>query len=203
VFFDLGSYVTCLSSNDYNDDGITDLASLSSSFRNVSIFLGSQSSGLLPSQLAFGLGEGSNHIVGGDFNNDGFKDIISTSSDECFSVLFNTGGVTGIETDDGKGSASLPKTFALGQNYPNPFNPSTTIQYTIPDVSGEVPVKIHVYNIRGRLVKQLVDKEMKPGRYQIQWNGLDSGGHPVSSGIYLYRIEAGDYNSIRKMVLVK
>jgi flagellar hook assembly protein FlgD len=97
----------------------------------------------------------------------------------------------------------LPHSYALSQNYPNPFNPSTTISYDIPIVSGTVPVKILVYDIRGRLVRKLVDQEKEPGRNQVHWDGRDEVDKQVSSGVYLYRIEAGNFTSVRKMILVR
>jgi hypothetical protein len=110
--------------------------------------------------------------------------------------------LVGIE-DSKVGSSTLPKVFSLSQNYPNPFNPSTTIKYDIPAGSGPIPAKIYVYDIRGRLIKKLVDKEMEPGRYQVHWNGRNDRGQRVVSGIYLYRIEAGEFVSTRKMMLLK
>jgi hypothetical protein len=107
--------------------------------------------------------------------------------------------------------AGLPRAFSLSQNYPNPFNPSTTIGYEIPDnalkdTSGNrerVPVSIYVYDVRGRLVRRLVDQEKDPGTYRVHWNGRDDRGETVSSGVYLYKIKAGDFTSVRKMVLVR
>jgi hypothetical protein len=106
---------------------------------------------------------------------------------------------------------NLPKVFALSQNYPNPFNPSTTIRYDVPveaggggvGETGSVPVRLVIYDVRGRLVRVLVDREREPGRYQVHWNGRDDLGRSASSGVYLYRIEAGDFVSTKKMVLVR
>jgi hypothetical protein len=100
-------------------------------------------------------------------------------------------------------SATLPKAFALSQNSPNPFNPSTTISYSIPDNSQELAVKLSVYNIRGQLVITLVDDSQGPGTYNINWDGTDSLGRQVSSGVYFYRLVAGDFVSTRKMVVLK
>jgi hypothetical protein len=110
-----------------------------------------------------------------------------------------------FEPDDvpteGKGS-SIPRSFALSQNHPNPFNPSTTIEYSIPEGEG-TRVRLEIYDIRGRLIRTLLDSYRDPGHYSIQWNGLDKRGNEVSSSVYFYRIEAGDYTSVRKMVLMK
>ena len=100
-------------------------------------------------------------------------------------------------------SAYLPKAFALAQNYPNPFNPSTTISYAIPEGSSQVGVKLNVFNIRGQLVRTLIDQTQGPGTYNVNWDGSDDRGRQISSGVYFYRIQAGDYVSTRKMVVLK
>jgi hypothetical protein len=96
-----------------------------------------------------------------------------------------------------------PRVYTLHQNYPNPFNPSTTIIYDIPDEDQSVDVKLWIYDLRGRLIRQLVDEENLPGRYAVQWDGRDDRGKRTSSGVYFYRITAGDFVSIRKLVLIK
>ncbi len=100
-------------------------------------------------------------------------------------------------------SVNLPRAFGLSQNFPNPFNPSTVISYTIPDESEEVAVKLSVFNIRGQQVKILVDETQEPGVYTINWEGTDSKGREMASGIYFYRMTAGRFVSTRKMVLLK
>jgi hypothetical protein len=98
--------------------------------------------------------------------------------------------------------ALLPKAFAMSQNYPNPFNPSTTIAYDIPE-GDNVHVQLNVYNMRGQLVRTLVDESKSEGSYQIQWDGSDNYGRRVSSGVYFYRIKAGEFSKTRKMVILK
>jgi hypothetical protein len=97
----------------------------------------------------------------------------------------------------------LPTAFSLSQNYPNPFNPSTTIRYTVPENKGPVNVELAIYDLRGRLVKLLVNKIQSPGRYAVHWNGTDRQGLPTCSGSYMVRIHAGDFTSTRKMVMVE
>ena len=94
----------------------------------------------------------------------------------------------------------IPVDFTLEQNYPNPFNPTTTIRYSItrPDL-----VRIKVYDVLGREVKTLVNEEKMSGVYQVSWNGDDSSGNKVSSGVYFYRIDAGDFIQTKKMMLIK
>jgi hypothetical protein len=94
----------------------------------------------------------------------------------------------------------LPVTHNLFQNYPNPFNPSTIISYSIPNVSF---VSLKIYDILGREVKTLINSEQNIGIHNIQWNGDNNYGNKVSSGIYLYKIEAGDFIMTKKMLLLK
>ncbi|MCK4404108.1 MAG: T9SS type A sorting domain-containing protein [candidate division Zixibacteria bacterium] len=96
--------------------------------------------------------------------------------------------------------SQLPKEFDLRQNYPNPFNPTTIIEYALPKVS---QVKIRIYNILGQKVRNLVDEPQEPGYKTIHWDGKDDGGNEVSSGVYFYRIEAGDFVKCKKMTLLK
>ena len=99
--------------------------------------------------------------------------------------------VTGIVPTDGV----IPGTFALYQNYPNPFNPSTTIRYDVPKTAR---VKLVVYDILGRQVATLVDEVKAAGRYQSTWHTSR-----LASGVYFYRLNAGDYGATRKLVLLK
>ena len=89
----------------------------------------------------------------------------------------------------------LPKTFGLSQNYPNPFNPVTTIKYQIPR---SAKVTLMVYDILGRVVAKLVDGMQEAGYYSINWNAQN-----YASGIYFYKMTAGNYENVKKLVLVK
>ncbi len=99
--------------------------------------------------------------------------------------------------------STLPKSYSLAQNTPNPFNPSTTISYTVPEGAGQVEVKLTVFNLRGQELTRLVSTSQGPGSYTVNWNGDDSAGRQLSSGVYFYRMQAGDYVATRKMVLLK
>jgi len=133
-------------------------------------------------------------------------------------VVDNTGSLVGIEkvgatatidwrvptSGEGVGpGAALPKAFALAQNYPNPFNPSTTISYQIPEDAGNVSFTLNVYDIRGRLVKTLAKGMKGSGFYSAFWDGSDSNGRQVSSGVYFYRFTSSKYSATRKMILLK
>ncbi len=109
--------------------------------------------------------------------------------------LFNPTIITGVN-----GNIAAPTEFSLSQNYPNPFNPTTTIQYSLKQRS---KVILSVYNILGQLVKQLIQAEQDAGRYSLQWDGTNNFNQKVSSGMYFYRIEAGDFASVKKMLMLK
>jgi parallel beta-helix repeat protein len=94
-----------------------------------------------------------------------------------------------------------PVSYQLHQNYPNPFNPSTVISYEVPN-DGE-HVRLEIYSLTGQLVRVLLDKEEAAGEYQIMWDGQSDNGSRVSTGMYLYRIKAGSFVSVKKMIMVK
>lgn len=102
----------------------------------------------------------------------------------------------------------FPRAFAISQNYPNPFNPSTSIVIEVPQSEGKgedegIRTQVRIYDMRGHLVKVLLDEPKKPGRYILNWDGRNSLGEKASSGLYLYHMKAGDFVSTRKMVLLK
>lgn len=94
----------------------------------------------------------------------------------------------------------LPKTLALYENYPNPFNPVTVIPFQLSE-RGEV--RLSIYNLRGERVSDLIHETMMPGQHTIQWNATDLSGRPVSSGVYLVRIETENQTLSRKMILMR
>jgi hypothetical protein len=100
----------------------------------------------------------------------------------------------------GRISDGLPRFFALEQNFPNPFNPITSIIYSLPNPGH---VRLEVFNILGQCVRVLNDKEMPAGRHTAVWDGTDDNGSDIASGIYFYRIQYGDFNKSRKMLLLK
>ena len=94
----------------------------------------------------------------------------------------------------------LPKIFALHQNYPNPFNPVTTLRYDLPE---NAMINITIYDMLGKQVKTLVNQTQDAGYKSVIWDATNDYGKPVSAGIYLYQIQAGEYISTKKMVLLK
>ncbi|NIU00701.1 MAG: T9SS type A sorting domain-containing protein [Nitrosopumilaceae archaeon] len=100
--------------------------------------------------------------------------------------------ITGIDNEN---SGLMPETVQLHQNYPNPFNPSTTIEFSIPEAMN---VTLEVFNMLGERVSLLVNETMTAGAHTIQWNASE-----VPSGIYTYRLTAGNQVSNRKMILLR
>jgi len=103
-------------------------------------------------------------------------------------------------TDVAKFGTEIPKEFALKQNYPNPFNPTTTIRFDVPKSS---TVAIQIYNVLGKKLKTIIDNEFLPGSYKIIWDGKDSKGNQLVSGAYFIRMAAGDFVTVRKILLLK
>jgi hypothetical protein len=101
----------------------------------------------------------------------------------------------------------IPVEFTLEQNYPNPFNPSTVIRYSVPSVTqggiGVSRVILKIYDILGREIKTLVNQDQTSGVYEVIWNADDELGNKVSTGVYFYRIDAGEFVQTKKMMLIK
>ncbi|MFA6108957.1 MAG: FlgD immunoglobulin-like domain containing protein, partial [Candidatus Latescibacterota bacterium] len=94
--------------------------------------------------------------------------------------------------------ASIPSGFHLGPNYPNPFNPKTWIPLEIP--AATEPVHLQIYNLLGQPIRTLVSGRLTPGYHAVPWDGRDERGLPASSGVYLYRLEAGAWGATGRMV---
>ena len=90
--------------------------------------------------------------------------------------------------------------FILYSAYPNPFNPTTQVRYYLPNVSN---VQISIYDLVGREIRTLINREQNSGFKTLQWNAMNNLGHPVSAGLYLYTIQAGEFRSTKKMLLLK
>jgi hypothetical protein len=105
--------------------------------------------------------------------------------------------MTAVDNDD---NAQIPVATSLNGNYPNPFNPETTISFSLKEPA---MVSIQIFNVQGKLVNTLVNEERTAGNYTVIWNGKDSGGRNVASGVYYYRMRAGKYSSTRKMIMLK
>ena len=105
-----------------------------------------------------------------------------------------------LVTSIGDAGGQIPTEFALKDNYPNPFNPETNIVYDLPSA---VDVKLQIFNMRGQLVKTLVDEQQPAGSQTIRWNGRNDFGTKVASGTYVYVLRAGDFAKSKRMTLLK
>jgi len=105
-----------------------------------------------------------------------------------------------VSTSSTKQDLTLPKTYALHQNYPNPFNPETKIGY---DLADESMVSLKVYDMKGTLVKTLLNENQSSGHKTIKWDGTSDLGQKVSAGLYLYHIQTESFTSTKKMALLK
>lgn len=117
----------------------------------------------------------------------------------CFLGSYNRSGNSYQTTPNQENTIPVVQT-TLGNNYPNPFNPITTISYSVKD---NAPVTLEVYNLKGQLVKTLVNEIQPSGNHQVTWNGTDNSGSAVGSGVYYYRLRSGRFSSTKKMVLMK
>ncbi len=146
------------------------------------------------------------------FNLDGFggrtfvllTSGLGKSPGEGFSLIgYDATGTqiaSNISTTATEDASEVPEAFALAPNHPNPFNPSTALVYALPRPAS---VRLSVYDALGRHVRTLVESEQPAGSYTVRWDGHDDAGRPVPSGVYLYRIVAGDFVHARTMLLVK
>ncbi len=134
--------------------------------------------------------------------------VRKSSNGKSSGVVFLDDAQTDILVPVNEETNKLPVKFKLSQNYPNPFNPTTTIKYTIPTPLNPpfakggntrgVLITLKVYDVLGREVGTLVDKKQKPGAYKVEFNASD-----LPSGVYLYKLKAGSYVQVRKMILLK
>jgi hypothetical protein len=133
------------------------------------------------------------YVSGCDFVADSvdYTDAFFNSMDDCIqSCVF----ISNFEINQ------LPIAFNLYNNFPNPFNPITTLRY---DLQEDVLVNVTIYDMMGRIVKNLVSSQQTAGYKSIKWNATNDAGSPVSAGIYIYMIQAGEFRQVRKMVLLK
>ena len=112
-------------------------------------------------------------------------------------AIIGTSVETAVEEMDG---APTPEQYVLSDAYPNPFNPETTIEFALPQ---EGPALMMVYNIQGQKVKTLVNEVLPAGQYRAVWDGTDTSGRAVSSGVYLYRLRSGSFVETKRMSLLK
>ena len=136
---------------------------------------------------------------------EGWSDPEYDGWDVCYKITAldhagNESGPASPITVTGDDIPPVPTTFVLYQNAPNPFNPATVIRFDLPHAA---QVKLSVFNVKGELITVLADRHMTEGRKEITWSARDASGRTVASGIYFYRLAAGDFMRTRKMVLLR
>jgi hypothetical protein len=133
-----------------------------------------------------------------------FNEIYDVTANELvngLAIKFTTTHPTVVSVeDDEEIDLQVPTAYSLEQNYPNPFNPSTRIRYSIPEAAF---VKLSIYDINGILVRTLVEGNQTAGSYNAVWDGENSSGFKVGSGVYFYRIQANSFVQTKKMILLK
>jgi len=104
-----------------------------------------------------------------------------------------------LSTSDGV----VPETFVLEQNFPNPFNPNTVIHFALPRSVNGIDLQLDIFNMIGQKVRILVNSPHAAGRYSVQWDGRDETGKLLSGGVYFYRLRAGSFVDLKRMVLLR
>lgn len=189
------------------DDGTNGDAVAGDSIYTIQFSFFKDSLDVVGQEFKFGIGGGDNE---GGYGNNHIENIDDTNP--TFTINAQFGSIDPVsyytwnfdlrqptavkELDHGV----VPTEFTLEQNYPNPFNPTTEIIYSLPR---EAEVTLTVFNTIGQKVATLVSKKQAAGKYQVTWTGQDQNGISLPTGMYFYRLEAGSFASIKKMLLVK
>ena len=153
-----------------------------------------------------------------EFNEDVVSNFLITNYFEDHDIEFNTEYFYRVSYNAGEWSeysevlaitleqlnvgnkGHLPSKFALHQNYPNPFNPITSLSYDLPE---DAIVNITIYDMMGKVVASLVNGQQSAGFKTMQWDATNQSGMPISAGLYIYTIQAGEFNDTKKMILLK
>ena len=182
---------------DVDQDGDLDLL-VGSATQAAFAVLKNNGSGSFAAPIVFSMNDPVQSIVTDDLNHDGLVDVITAGSEagvNSISVRLGTRTViTAVDTPP------VTAGYALEQNRPNPFNPVTKIRFAI---ARSEPVRLRVYDARGRLVSTLLDGSMPAGMHEVSWTGKNETGAPAASGVYFYKLEAGEYTMSKRMVLLK
>ena len=191
--YGVGYWPYFLVSSDLDRDGDIDLAVPNNGSNNVSVLL-NNGDGTFQTAVNYGVAAETYSLVSSDLDGDGDIDLtVKNYHSENVSVLENS---TYTVIKEGEVIfSSTPASPALYQNYPNPFNPITQIKYALPR---DCPVNLEVYNILGQKVASLVDGKQKAGYKTARWDASS-----FSSGIYFYKLQAGDFVQTRKMAVLK
>jgi hypothetical protein len=188
--YTVGNYPNSIVASDLNNDGHIDLAATNMYNHNFSVLINNGDGTFRP---AFNIGVSSypTWIAAADFDGDSDNDLVVVNTTPYVNVLINRTIHTSIINDEG----NIPIKFHLSQNYPNPFNAQTKIAYSLTQPG---QVSIDIYDILGRKVTRLTEGDQEAGNHEIIWDASD-----VVSGIYFYRLTAGDYSEAKQMILLK
>ena len=212
---DWGRHLMSIANKAMHDDGLNGDAAEGDSIFSIQFTMYKDSStqangptNIIGQEFKFGIGGGdneggygNNHIVNVDDAQDSY--VIAAQFGSIDPVFYSAwdfdkrGPATGVEYTE---LTALPNKFTLEPNFPNPFNPVTRIKYSL---AKHERVILTVYNVLGEKVATLVDKKQQTGSYEVSWNGQDSIGRMVGSGVYFYKIEAGDFVKTHKMMLLR
>ena len=153
-----------------------------------------------------GVHRASGELILADVNTSGLEPVeVELAARQAVSLAQLERRLEAYTGDFGAGLVELevervPRTFRLYANRPNPFNPETSIRYALPQAE---QVELRIYNLQGQLVRTLVSARQAVGVHEVRWNGRDEQGRMVSSGVYLYRLEAGSFEQTRRMLVLK
>lgn len=207
--FPCGTYINDI--NDFNNDGFPDLVCTGGTWEatneNIYVYLNNTDGTFCePDTIHIGLPRWFK-IASADLDNNGHQDIVvsgysSSNNNDAVRIFFNEGRAHFVEEPQASiNDEELQITNYQLSNYPNPFNPKTTINYTIDKKS---TVEISIYNIKGRLVKKLIDQILEGGKYNVIWDGKDQKNQYCSSGIYLVNLKMnGISKKTSKIILLK
>jgi polyvinyl alcohol dehydrogenase (cytochrome) len=126
------------------------------------------------------------------------NNFFGTPNNKLFAFSLSSLNKAGVEETNN--TAATPTQFSLEQNYPNPFNPTTQIRFSMPEAAH---VTLKVYDTIGQLVKTLVDGSMSAGVHQVTWDATDNNGNSLAGGVYFYKLTAGTFTQVHKMLLLK
>ena len=179
---------------DLDGDGDLDLAVANIYSHNVSVLI-NNGDGMYAGAVNYGTGDGPHSVCAGDMDGDDDLDLaVANEYSRNVSILFNLSGIT----TDVQDNPLVP--VRLSSNYPNPFNPVTTLKFNVPRTGH---VTIAVYDVTGRKVRVLVDRVFQMGAFETTWNGKNTAGESVGSGVYFARMETCGHKAVRKMVLLR
>jgi hypothetical protein len=179
---------------DYNKDNFLDIAVSDGDNDNITLFLGNGDGSFIKQVPSYGSQEAWN-LIAADFDGDEDLDLAATTGIAGSPHITILNNKTIISVVEDKKLISAPDHFILEQNYPNPFNPLTKIKYSVKSAQ---KVTLKVFDLLGREITTLVNEEKPAGTYEVIFDAKN-----LPSGIYFYKISAGEFNSVKKMVLLK